>query len=123
MVLLPRRIRGLGTAYVAIAILTPLGLIAPGFAYGEGAPNDLQKQLRFVPEGLQAISGFVSTPLKAYNLPLPFFSADDAPMWHQGPGYEIAGLLGMLILGALVWGFGTLVLRRGSAEMRGATTP
>jgi cobalt/nickel transport system permease protein len=34
--LLPRRIKFVGTLFVTIAIIAPLGLIAPGFAYGEG---------------------------------------------------------------------------------------
>jgi len=40
--LLPRRIKKVGTLFVAIAILAPLGLIAPGFAYAEGAPSDIK---------------------------------------------------------------------------------
>lgn len=119
--LLPRRIRALGTAYLAIAIVTPIGLIAPGFAYGEGSPDDLQQQLGYVPRGLQDLSGFFSAPLKGYNVPLPFFSADDAPMWRTALGYEIAGLLGMLILGAVLWGVGILMLRRRSDDMAGPT--
>ncbi|MBV9544626.1 MAG: cobalt transporter CbiM [Chloroflexi bacterium] len=116
--LLPRSIRGVGTAYVAIAVLTPFGLIAPGFAYGEGKPEDLQQEFGYVPEGLQSLSGFFSAPFKEYNLPLPFFRADDAPMWHTAIGYEIAGLLGMLLLGALVWAFGMLMLRPGRTEVQ-----
>lgn len=115
--LLPRRIRGIGTAYVAGAILSPIGLIAPGFAYGEGGPDDLNTQLGYVPDGLQALSGFFSAPFKDYNLPLPFFSGENAPMWHTAIGYEIAGLLGILILGVVLWGFGTLIMRRGSEQL------
>ena len=110
--LLPRKIRTIGTAYVAVAIITPIGLIAPGFAYGEGSPDDLQKELGYVPQGLQDLSGFFSAPFKDYNLPLPFFKADDAPMWHTALGYEIAGLIGMLVLGAILWGIGTLIMRK-----------
>jgi cobalt/nickel transport system permease protein len=118
--LLPRRIRGIGTAYVAVAILSPIGLIAPGFAYGEGGPDDLNAELGYVPDGLQALSGFFSAPFKAYTLPLPFFSAEDAPMWHTAIGYEIAGLLGILILGVVLWGFGTLIVRRSTEQMAGS---
>jgi cobalt/nickel transport system permease protein len=115
--LLPRRMRAVGTAYVAIAILTPLGLIAPGFAYGEGGPGDLRQQLGYVPRGVQDLSGIFSAPFKDYNLPLPFFSGDAAPLWHTALGYEVAGLLGMLILGGVLWAFGTFMLRRGGDEM------
>jgi len=109
---LPRNIRNIGTAYVAIAIITPIGLIAPGFAYGEGSADNLQKELGYVPDGLQNLSGFFSAPFKDYNVPLPFFNADDTPMWHTAIGYEIAGLIGMLVLGLVLWGIGTLIIRR-----------
>ncbi len=110
--LLPRNIRTIGTAYVAVAVITPIGLIAPGFAYGEGSPDDLQNQLGYVPQGVQDLSGFFSAPFKDYNLPLPFFSGDGAPLWHTAIGYEITGLIGMLILGVILWGIGTLIMRR-----------
>jgi cobalt/nickel transport system permease protein len=115
--LLPRAVRGVGTAYMALAILTPLGLIAPGFAYAEGSADDLQKELGYVPDGLQHLSGIFSAPFRDYNVPLPFFTADDAPMWHTAIGYELAGLLGMLLLGAVVWGLGVFLLRRGDNDV------
>jgi cobalt/nickel transport system permease protein len=114
---LPRGIRAVGTAYVAVAVLTPIGLIAPGFAFGEASTGDLQKQFGYVPQGLQDLSGVFSAPFSGYNLPLPFFSGADAPLWHTALGYEIAGLLGMLVLGALLLGFGRLVLRRTPATV------
>lgn len=113
---LPRGIHAVGTAYVAVAVFTPIGLIAPGLAYGEGSPDDLQKEFGYVPQGLQDLSGTFSAPFSGYNLPLPFFSGADAPLWHTALGYEIAGLLGMLVLGAILWGLGTLFLRRGTAR-------
>ncbi len=109
--LLPKRIRGVGTAYVAAAMLAPLGLIAPGFAYGESGPEDLQKEFGYIPDGLQGLANFFSAPLKDYNLPLPFFDAADAPLWHTAVGYEIAGILGMLLVGLVLWGIGSVLLR------------
>jgi cobalt/nickel transport protein len=101
-----------GTAYVAAAILAPLGLIAPGFAWGEGSPEDVQKELGYIPDGLQSFSEFFSAPFKDYNLPLPFFDGADAPLWHTAVGYEIAGLVGILVVGVVLWAIGSLLLRR-----------
>lgn len=114
---LPRSVRTVGTAYVGAALLAPLGLIAPGFAYGEGAPEDLQKEFGFVPDGLQGLSGVFSAPLKDYNLPLPFFDSADAPLWHTALGYEIAGILGILSIGLILWGLGTVLMRRDAEPM------
>jgi cobalt/nickel transport system permease protein/cobalt/nickel transport protein len=94
-------------------------LIAPGFAYGEGSPDDLQRELGYIPHGLQEVSGIFSAPFGGYNLPLPFFNAADAPLWHTAIGYELAGLMGMLVLGAVLWGFGTLMVRRDAQDARG----
>jgi cobalt/nickel transport system permease protein len=109
---LPRRIRGVGAAYVAAAVLAPLGLIAPGFAYGEGGPEDLHQELGYIPSGLQAVSELFSAPLKDYNLPLPFFDAADAPLWHTALGYELAGIVGILAVGLVLWAIGSVLLRR-----------
>jgi cobalt/nickel transport system permease protein len=107
--LLPKRIRSVGTAYVAAAVFAPLGLIAPGFAYGEGGPKDLQKELGYIPEGLQNLAELFSAPFKDYNL--PFFDGADAPLWHAALGYEIAGILGILLVGLVLWGIGSVLLR------------
>lgn len=109
--LLPKALRGIGTAYVAIAVLTSLGLIAPGIAFGEGVPTDLQQQFGYVPEGLQQLNGLFTAPLSGYNLPFPFFNDASAPLWHQALGYDVAAIVGMLVLGLVVWGLGSLLLR------------
>jgi hypothetical protein len=111
--LLPRSIKKAGTLFVAMTILTPLGLIAPGFAYGEGAPEDVQAAFGYVPQGLQDLSGLFSAPLADYNIPLPFFSAANAPLWHAAIGYEICAILGMLALGLCILGIGYLLHWRG----------
>jgi cobalt/nickel transport system permease protein len=94
--LLPRSIRRIGSAFVALAVVAPLGLIAPGFAYGEGGAHDVKAAFGYVPTGLQDLSGIFAAPMSQYNLPLPFFSDANAPLWHAGIGYEIAGVLGIL---------------------------
>jgi cobalt/nickel transport system permease protein len=103
---------------VAAAIFAPLGLIAPGFAYAEGSAEDLQKELGYVPDGFQSISDFFSAPFQDYNVPLPFFQGADAPLWHTALGYEIAGVIGMLLIGVIFWGLGALLLRRQADSAR-----
>ena len=45
-----------------------------------------------------------SAPLGGYNLPLPFFSDANAQLWHAAIGYEIAGILGILLCGGAIYG-------------------
>ena len=101
--LLPRSIKRIGTAFVALAVVAPLGLIAPGFAYGEGSVEDVEAAFGYVPSGLQDLSSIFAAPMSGYNLPLPFFSEANAPLWHAGIGYEIAGVLGILAVGGVTY--------------------
>jgi cobalt/nickel transport system permease protein len=110
--LLPRRIKFVGTLFVTIAIIVPLGLIAPGFAFGEGAPSDVQTAFGYIPSGLQQLSSFFSAPFSGYNLQFPFFSDANAPLWHAAIGYEISGIVGILLIGGVAYGLGYLFRRR-----------
>ena len=110
--ILPRSIKRIGTIFTGIAVVAPLGLIAPGFAYGEGSTEDVQKAFGYVPKGLSDLSGFFSAPLKGYNLPLPFFNDPNAALWQQGIGYELSGIIGILVLGAIMYGLTRLIAGR-----------
>ncbi|HEX5466022.1 MAG TPA: cobalt transporter CbiM [Candidatus Limnocylindrales bacterium] len=99
---LPRRLKGVGAGFTLIAVIGPLGLIAPGFAYGEGNAEDVQAAFGYVPQGLRDLSGVFSAPLAGYDLPLPFFSQANAPLWHTAVGYQIAGIVGILLIGLVI---------------------
>jgi len=100
---LPRSLKRVGTAFVAMAVIAPLGLIAPGLAFGEGTAADVEAAFGYVPSGLRDLSGIFGAPLAGYNLPLPFFSDASAPLWHAAVGYEIAGIVGVLLVGGAVY--------------------
>lgn len=114
--LLPRRIRGIGTAFTAAAILAPLGLIAPGFAYGEGSAEDVAAAFGYVPSGLQQLGSAFSAPLAGYEIPLPFLSGADAKLWQTAIGYEFAAIAGFLLLGASFYVAGRLLARGEHAD-------
>jgi cobalt ECF transporter T component CbiQ/cobalamin biosynthesis protein CbiM len=115
--LLPRGARRMGTAFTALTVILPLGLVAPGLAYGEGSAEDVKKAFGYVPTGLQQLSGIFSAPLSGYNVPLPFFSHASAPLWHAAIGYEISGILGMAAVGAAVYGLARLLRGSSGAEI------
>jgi cobalt/nickel transport system permease protein len=50
-----------------------------------------------------------SAPMAGYNLPLPFFSGANAPLWHAAVGYEIAGIIGVMLVGGIVYGLARLL--------------
>jgi cobalt/nickel transport system permease protein len=115
-----RRLPGWSWAFIGIAVmiaLTPIGLLAPGGAFGEDAPTALPLSklgLRAVPEGLQRFSGFWSHALLGgYG----FHSGD-----HPVIGYYISAVAGILIIAGIIFGIvwiGRLIMRSRS----GAATP
>ena len=109
---LPRRYRRVGAAFTALAVIAPLGLIAPGFAYGEGSTVDVKAAFGYVPQGLRDLSGVFSAPLSGYDIPLPFFAHANNALWRAAIGYEITGVIGILLCGGAVYAIATLLGRR-----------
>jgi len=114
-VILPRRLKRIGAAFTLVAVIAPLGLIAPGFAYGEGSSEDVQAAFGYVPKGLSDLSSVFSAPLSGYNIPLPFFSDANASLWHAAVGYQITGIIGILASGGVVLLLARLIRGRGAA--------
>lgn len=115
---LPRTYRKLGTIFVTLAVFVPLGLIAPGIAFGEGNTQHVKQAFGYIPTGLQRFSHLFSAPLDGYNVPLPFFNAGNVPLWHAALGYEISGIVGISLLGLLMMGLGWLLGRSRSTRRR-----
>jgi cobalt/nickel transport system permease protein len=97
----PRRgLPALRWALIGIAtmiVLSPLGLLAPGTAYGENAPVDLNLRrygLSAIPSGLQHYNGFWRHSLLAdYGF---------ASGRHASLAYVLSAALGALAVGAAI---------------------
>ncbi|MBX5451799.1 MAG: energy-coupling factor ABC transporter permease, partial [Thermogemmatispora sp.] len=123
---LPARLKRVGTFFMALAIFAPLGLIAPGFAFGEGSPEDVQKAFGYIPQGLRDLNGLWNAPLSGYTINADFFTAPNAPLWHAALGYEISGIIGILLLVLVVSGLMLLIRRltgRGGGETEVSSKP
>ena len=116
---LPERYKRVGAAFTAVAIVAPLGLIAPGFAYGEGSTADVEKAFGYVPKGLQDLSGIFSAPLSGYDI--PFVQGDS--LLRAAIGYELSGVIGILLCGVLAVGIGTFLARRGTTASAEPAAP
>jgi cobalt/nickel transport system permease protein len=96
-----------------LVVLSPLGLLAPGGAFGEGAPGDLnlgKYGLQAVPTGLEKYNSFWShTLLGGYG-----FSSGD----HAVIGYLLSAVVGIAVVGLVILAifFGATRLRRGGAD-------
>jgi len=92
----------------AMVVLSPLGLLAPGGAFGEDAPQDLdlgRYGLRAVPAGLRRWNSFWShTVLGGYG-----FGSGEHPVL----GYVLSALVGAVVVGlAILLAYGIARLSR-----------
>jgi len=86
---------------LVLALLTPLGLLAAGTAWGEWGADELQGIAGFVPEGIQRFSGLWNAPLADYGIP-----GVDATV-----GYILSALLGIAMVVVISLIIGRLVTR------------
>ena len=98
--LLPRRPLGWRWALIGLGVmiaLSPLGLLAPGGAFGEDAPKDLdlgRYGLRAVPAGLERWNSFWGhTVLGGYG-----FNSGDHPVL----GYILSAIVGAIAVGLAI---------------------
>jgi len=78
---------------LALAILTPLGIIAAGGAWGEWDLDGIRERAGFVPDGMrESLVGKSESPLQDYVV----------PGFERGPLREGLGTIAAAILGAAV---------------------
>lgn len=96
--------RGLWTGLAVLIVMAPIGLLAPGTAWGEWGAEELTSLgLTFIPKGLEQLSGFWSAPLPDYNVPA---------LGNANLAYILSALVGLLITVVIVWLFSMLVTRK-----------
>lgn len=82
---------------IVVALITPLGLLASGTAWGEGSAEDVQTQLGFVPSGLAKLGNFWKHTL----LPDYGIAGFDHSFWQQAFGYILSAFFGLLLIGVI----------------------
>jgi cobalt/nickel transport system permease protein len=98
-------LRPLWFALAVLLILTPLGILATGSAWGEGVPPQ-------APRGLRALSSFWTAPMPRY-----------APPFLKSPafGYLLSAMIGTGLILLVVLLAGWMLQRRTRAGSRGLT--
>ncbi len=96
-----------------LVMLTPIGVLAPGTAWGEWGAGELKSMLGYVPEGLGRLGG-------AWTSAIP----DYAPGFVRDPlvGYLVAAIVGAALVIAITWLLGR-VLARKDPESSSAAPP
>jgi cobalt/nickel transport system permease protein len=103
-----RRLRVLWVGLVVLILATPLGLLAPGTAWGEwGSDEFTALGLNFVPQGLKQLEGLWGAPLADYDL---------VALGNPNLGYILSAIVGIMVIAVVTWLFITaLTSRRASA--------
>ncbi|OGQ43795.1 MAG: hypothetical protein A3A85_00740, partial [Deltaproteobacteria bacterium RIFCSPLOWO2_01_FULL_42_9] len=85
-------LKPLWIALIILIILTPLGLLAKGTAWGEWASEELKSILGYAPAGLQRLEGLWTSIMPGYNIP-----GFDSPM-KSTLGYVVSAALGSALI-------------------------
>ncbi len=96
--------RALWIGLAVMIVLVPIGLLAPGTAWGEWGTHELSSLgLAFIPQGMAKLSGLWSAPLPGYELPA---------LKNADLGYILSGIVGTIVIGVVAWLFTLLVTAR-----------
>lgn len=99
-----------------MAFLSPLGILLPkkfraGAAWGEWGPEELEKLVGYIPQGLKKWAELWRAPLPDYNL-----GGEGASLTVQVISYIVSGLIGIVIVGLLVYGISRMIVRSGNGK-------
>ena len=99
------RYRKLWFALGAFMILSPLGLLATGTAFGEWGVDQLVDEVGFIPTGLQKMADIWShAPLADYAI-----AGFDGSLLHSALGYILSAVVGTALAAGLMLLFGKVV--------------
>jgi len=97
------RTRILWIGLAILILLAPLGLLAPGTAWGEWGGEELQELgLGFIPEGLERLGGIWPAPIPDYEL----------PGLNANLGYILSAAMGIVLVLLVTWLVSRMVVRR-----------
>lgn len=81
----------------ALAVLTPLGLIASGTAWGEWSSAEIKRSIGYIPRGLEAMAGRWNALFPDYSLPV--FGGSTV---GSIAGYLLSAIAGVLLIVGLI---------------------
>lgn len=96
-----------------LVILSPLGLIIPHFfkaggAWGEWAPEEIQKLVGYVPEKFAKLADLWKAPMPDYA----FNGWENKGMTHLNFAYICSAILGIILIAAITFIIGKLLAKK-----------
>jgi len=97
----PKRLAWLWVGLAVLIVAVPLGLLAPGTAWGEWGSDQLTSLgLSSVPQGLSQLEGLWRAPLPDY---------DASAIGNSNVAYILSAVLGVILIAIVVWLFTRVV--------------
>jgi cobalt/nickel transport system permease protein len=104
------KLRWLWIGLGVLIIASPLGLLAPGTAWGEWGTAELSRMgLESIPSGLESLSTLWGAPLAAYHVPV---------LGNANLGYVISAVVGVGVTALVIWLFMVLLTANTAAPKK-----
>jgi cobalt/nickel transport system permease protein len=109
-----RPLRWLWAGIGVLILLTPIGALAPGTAWGEWGTDEIQTRLGYVPTGLEKLGSLWKAAMPDYATP---------GISNTLLGYLVAAAAGTALVVGVTWGVGSLLARRRESPAGGGPPP
>ena len=111
-----KSLRWLWAGIGGLILLTPIGALAPGTAWGEWGSEELDSLVGYVPGDLEKLGGLWKAAMPDYATP---------GVSNSLLGYLIAAIVGTALVVGVTWGVGALLARRhgDAADPASSSTP
>ncbi|MBZ4645736.1 MAG: cobalt/nickel transport protein [Petroclostridium sp.] len=107
-----KKYKNLWVALGIMILLSPLGMLATGTAWGEWGTDELQEMINYIPKGLEKLSqSWTIAPLPDYSIP-----ALNDSLLQGAIGYILSAIIGVLLVVGVIQTLGKVV----AAEQEGS---
>jgi ABC-type Fe3+ transport system permease subunit len=92
---------------VILIVLAPLGLLAEGTAFGEWGPEELQKELGYVPSGIEAGGNLWHSLFPDYTV-----AGFEGSFLQSAIGYILSAIVGVCLIYLATLALGKFIAKR-----------
>jgi cobalt/nickel transport protein len=90
--------------WIAAILLTPVGLLTSGVAWGEWSLAEIKAKFGFAPQGMSRFSRIIKNVLPDYGIP-----GFDKTFVQSAVGYILSAVAGLLAIAVIFWLLAKLV--------------